>query len=169
MGTPTVNEGYLSGEAHEACGWMAVEGWIRGGCACPSASPCFAFPVQGLLPSFDLGSLNGGGTRIPWWISSALCFLSLCIPLCGERDVEKLGRGSGYSRMVGVFSVARAFSARALNPSPCFVLLSPTTLCFDRAFSRVLLLRISCTRLFEPHATHPRYAQAGKRERPRID
>lgn len=29
LDTLMVNFEYLSGEGHDACGWMAVEGWIR--------------------------------------------------------------------------------------------------------------------------------------------
>lgn len=55
--TLLVNFEYLSGEGHDACGWMAVEGWIR-----VSVPPPFRFAwiPEVLLPSFVLGSLKGG-------------------------------------------------------------------------------------------------------------
>ena len=86
---------YSSEDSHEACGWMAVEGWIRGECPFPPAAPGFAFPVQGLSPSFALGSLKGGR-----WILGFLggfplpiVFPCPCIPLRGETEVEKLDEG----------------------------------------------------------------------------
>lgn len=171
METLLVNFEYSSGEGHDACGWMAVEGWIRVNVPPLSLRLDSRNPFTVLCLWFVEGwSVD---TRFLRWISSALYFSE-------PVNTPAWGKGGGKARRgLRILADMRSIlAARVVSSLPVVGIAGiagsrfALKECFAsifRSISRVFLLRISCTRLFEPHAPHPGYAPAIKNDNAWID